>query len=118
MMRWWIALRSAGAFAALAVMGAGLLLQAAHRSTDVVGGGLLGIGVLAVATASGWTRWSHPRLENDQSSAAIGMRRASSPRPLGLANTHVRLDTRSTHLDTPRLLRSWPGKEFRSYGGL
>ena len=118
MMRWWIALRSAGAFAALAVMGAGLLLQAAHRSTDVVGGGLLGIGVLAVTAASGWTRWSHTRLENDRTSVAIGMRRASSPRPLGLANTHARLDTRRTHLDAPRLLRSWPGQEFRSYGGL
>ena len=100
------------------LMGACLLLQAAHWATDVVGGGLLGIGVLAVTTASGWTRWSHTRLENDQTSALTGMRRASSPRPVGLANTHARLDTRSTHLDTPRLLRSWPGKEFRSCGGL
>ena len=100
------------------LMGACLLLEAAHWATDVVGGGLLGIGVLAVTTASGWTRWSHTRLENDQTFAAMGMRRASSPRPVGLANTHARLDTRSTHLDTPRLLRSCPGKEFRSYGGL
>jgi hypothetical protein len=118
MVRWRIALGSAGAFAALAVMGAGLLLQAAHRSTDVVGGGLLGTGVLAATTASGWTRWSHTRLENNQTSAAIGMRRACSPRPLGLADTHARLDARRTHLDAPRLLRSWPGQEFRSYGGL
>ena len=100
------------------LMGACLLLQAAHWATDVVGGGLLSIGVLAVTTASGSTRWSHIRLENDQTSAATGMRRASSPRPVGLANTPARLDRRSTNLDVPRLLRSWPGKELRSCGGL
>ena len=100
------------------LMGACLLLQAAHWSTDVVGGGLLGIGVLAVTTASGWSRWSHTQLESDQTSAVTGMLSASSPRPAGLANAYARLDTRSIHLDTPRLLRSWPGKEFRSYGGL
>jgi membrane-associated phospholipid phosphatase len=99
------------------LMGACLLLQAAHWATDVVGGGLLGMGVLAVTTASGWTSWSHTRLENDETSAVTRVRRAL-PRPVGLANTHARLDTRRTHLDAPRLLRSWPGQEFRSYGGL
>ena len=101
------------------LMGACLLLQAAHWATDVVGGSLLGIGVLAVTSASGWTRWSHKRLENDQTSAMTGMPRASSLRPVGLANAYARLDTRSTNLDIPRLLRSWPGKlNSRSCGGL
>jgi membrane-associated phospholipid phosphatase len=40
------------------LMGACLMVQAAHWSTDIVGGGLLGIGVLTAVTASGWDRWS------------------------------------------------------------
>jgi membrane-associated phospholipid phosphatase len=40
------------------LMGACLLVQAAHWSTDIVGGGLLAIGVLTAVTASGWDRWS------------------------------------------------------------
>lgn len=41
------------------LMGASLLLQAAHWSTDIVGGALLATGVLAVATTSGWSSWLH-----------------------------------------------------------
>ncbi|MGH8773942.1 MAG: phosphatase PAP2 family protein [Jiangellaceae bacterium] len=43
------------------LMGASLLVQAAHWSTDVVGGGLLATGVLAAASASGWPQWSRGR---------------------------------------------------------
>ena len=64
------------------LMGASLLLQAAHWSTDVVGGGLLATGVLAVATASGWTRWSHGWSETDRESAATDV---GSTSPLTLA---------------------------------
>lgn len=42
-----------------ALMGASLLVQAAHWSTDVVGGGLLATGVLAAASASGWDQWAN-----------------------------------------------------------
>jgi membrane-associated phospholipid phosphatase len=52
--RWiWIPLGLAGT-----LMGAALLVQAAHWSTDVLGGGLLAIGVLAAASVSGWCEWS------------------------------------------------------------
>jgi membrane-associated phospholipid phosphatase len=40
------------------LMGVCILVQAAHWSTDVVGGGLLAVGVLTAVTASGWDRWS------------------------------------------------------------
>ena len=39
-------------------MGVCILVQAAHWSTDVVGGGLLAVGVLTAVPASGWDRWS------------------------------------------------------------
>jgi hypothetical protein len=32
----------------------------------VLGGGLVATSVLAVATAPGWSRWSHAQIENDQ----------------------------------------------------
>jgi membrane-associated phospholipid phosphatase len=47
------------------LMGTALLLQAAHWLTDLVGGGLLAICVLAVATASGWSRWLHGQFGKD-----------------------------------------------------
>jgi membrane-associated phospholipid phosphatase len=40
------------------LMGVCILVQAAHWSTDVVGGGLLAVGVLTAVPASGWDRWS------------------------------------------------------------
>jgi membrane-associated phospholipid phosphatase len=40
------------------LMGVCILVQAAHWSTDVVGGGLLAVGVLTAVTASGSDRWS------------------------------------------------------------
>src|SRR5829696_3997097 len=39
---------------------------AAHWSTDIIGGGLLATSLLALATASRWSRGSHGRLRNDQ----------------------------------------------------
>ena len=48
------------------LMGASLLLQAAHWSTDILGGALLATGILAVATASGWSHWSHGRPATDR----------------------------------------------------
>jgi membrane-associated phospholipid phosphatase len=47
------------------VMGICLVLQAAHWSTDVVGGGLIATAVLAAAAASGWSRWVHEWSENE-----------------------------------------------------
>jgi membrane-associated phospholipid phosphatase len=62
---WWVWL-----FPALGggLMGAALLLQAAHWSTDIVGGALLGTGVLAVTIASAPGRWMHDRSGNDHAS--------------------------------------------------
>ncbi len=60
--RWiWIPLALVGA-----LMGAALLVQAAHWSTDVLGGGLLAIGVLTAASVSGWRRWSQGPTEDRQ----------------------------------------------------
>jgi membrane-associated phospholipid phosphatase len=55
------------AFAA-GLMGASLLLQAAHWFTDIVGGGLLATAVLAIAIASGGSRWIHDQSLNDHES--------------------------------------------------
>ncbi len=46
------------------VMAASLLIQAAHWSSEVAGGGLAATTVLAVAAASGRSRWSLGRPEN------------------------------------------------------
>ena len=60
--RWkWIPLALVGA-----LMGAALLVQGAHWSTDVLGGGLLAIGVLTAASVSGWRRWSQGPTEGGQ----------------------------------------------------
>lgn len=79
--RWvWIIGALAGGF-----MGVCLLLQAAHWLTDLVGGGLLAVLVLSVATASGWRRRLPDRPRNDHQSAASTVRRSSSLTPVGAA---------------------------------
>jgi len=50
------------------LMGGSLLLQAAHWFTDIVGGGLLATAVLAIAIASGGSRWIHDQSLNDHES--------------------------------------------------
>jgi membrane-associated phospholipid phosphatase len=47
------------------LMGGSLLLQAADWFMDIVGGGLLATAVLAVAIASGGSRWIHDQSLND-----------------------------------------------------
>jgi membrane-associated phospholipid phosphatase len=60
------------------LMGICLLLQAAHWFTDIVGGILLAVVVLSVATASCWTRWLPDRPRNENKSATSDVRRSSS----------------------------------------
>jgi membrane-associated phospholipid phosphatase len=54
------------------LMGAALLVQAAHWSTDIVGGGLIATGVLAITMASGASHWMHHQSEDDNELAASG----------------------------------------------
>jgi membrane-associated phospholipid phosphatase len=54
------------------LMGGSLLLQAAHWFTDIVGGGLLATAVLAIAVASGGSRWIHDQSLNDHESVRSG----------------------------------------------
>ena len=62
------------------LVGASMLLQAAHWSTDVVGGALLATGVLAVVIATGWSRWLHHGRGND---SADRLGNGSHPPTLG-----------------------------------
>ena len=64
------------------LMAASLLLQATHWFTDVLGGGLLATGLLAVASASGWSRWSHVRSET--TGDPWRLTRPSRATPMGL----------------------------------
>jgi membrane-associated phospholipid phosphatase len=64
------------------VMGASLLLQAAHWSADIVGGSLLAAGALAIA-ARVWSRWSGIRSASNQDSATFGMSSTSSLKSVG-----------------------------------
>ena len=50
------------------LMGVSLLLQAAHWFTDIFGGGLLATAVLAIAIASGGSRWIHDQSLDDHES--------------------------------------------------
>jgi membrane-associated phospholipid phosphatase len=52
---WWLATLLLGT-----LMAAALIVQAAHWATDVVGGGLVGVTVLAVLSALGLDRWGAP----------------------------------------------------------
>jgi hypothetical protein len=54
------------------LMGISLLLQAAHWSTDIAGGGLLATGVLAIMIASGASRWMHGQTRKDHEAADSG----------------------------------------------
>jgi membrane-associated phospholipid phosphatase len=54
------------------LMGASLLLQAAHWSTDIAGGGLLATGALAIMIASGASRWVHGQTRKDHEAADSG----------------------------------------------
>jgi membrane-associated phospholipid phosphatase len=74
-----------------ALMGGCLLLQAAHWLTDLVGGGLLAVVVLYVATAPRWIRWLPDRPRNDNQSTTSIVRRSSSLTPAGA----VRNDSRA-----------------------
>jgi membrane-associated phospholipid phosphatase len=75
--RWWIWLIPA--FGGV-VMGASLLLQAAHWFTDVVGGGLLAITILAATSAC--TDWMHSRFRNDHDYAASEQRNVTLLTPV------------------------------------
>jgi membrane-associated phospholipid phosphatase len=95
------------------LMGACLLVQAAHWSTDIVGGGLLASTVLAFAAASGWSRWSHGHREttkNSRSEASnVTHRLRSSVRTHG----NVRDSRRSAHAGQdsyPTSLDSFAGR--------
>jgi membrane-associated phospholipid phosphatase len=54
------------------LMGASMLLQAAHWSTDIAGGGLLATGVLAIMIASGASRWVYGQTRKDHEVADSG----------------------------------------------
>ena len=64
------------------LMGASLLLEAAHWSADIVGGGLLAAGALAIA-APCWSRWADIRSASNQDSATSGMSSTSSLKSVG-----------------------------------
>ncbi|MGH8823056.1 MAG: phosphatase PAP2 family protein, partial [Jiangellaceae bacterium] len=64
-----------------ALMGASLLVQAAHWSTDVAGGALLATGVLTVVSAPGWRRWSQGPPGKQEGRSVSGLRVGSSLTP-------------------------------------
>jgi membrane-associated phospholipid phosphatase len=93
------------------LMGASLLLQAAHWSTDVVGGALLASGVLALASAPGCLAWVHGSAHSDHRAAGAAVSTASSLAPADSATDKGSAGMKGTgHFGGPRLLRSWPGK--------
>jgi membrane-associated phospholipid phosphatase len=60
------------------LMGVALMIQAAHWSTDVMGGALLATGVLVAASTSGWRQWSHGPKGEHQGRSLPDMKAASS----------------------------------------
>jgi len=92
------------------LMAASLVLQAAHWSTDVVGGALLASGALALASAPRCLAWLHSSAHSDHRPAALAASTASS---LGADPAGEKTPggiKRTTLFGGPRLLRSWPGK--------
>lgn len=92
------------------LMAASLVLQAAHWSTDVVGGALLASGALALASAPRCLAWLHSSAHSDHRAAALAASTASS---LGADPAGEKTPggiKRTTLFGGPRLLRSWPGK--------
>jgi len=71
------------------LMGASLLLQAAHWSTDIAGGGFLATGVLAIMIASGASHWVHGQTRKDHEAADSGQEsQTASLISLSQANMH------------------------------
>jgi membrane-associated phospholipid phosphatase len=60
------------------LMGTSLVVQAAHWSTDVVGGGLLAVSVLAATTGTGWHQWSRGSRRQQSEGSMSGLSAASS----------------------------------------
>lgn len=60
------------------LMGAALVVQAAHWSTDVIGGALLAVGVLAATTATGWHRWPRGSQRDQVEHSTSGLGAASA----------------------------------------
>ena len=92
------------------LMAASLVLQAAHWSTDVVGGALLASGALALASAPRCLAWLHSSAHSDHRAAALAASTASS---LGADPAGEKTPggiKRTTLFGGPRLLRYWPGK--------
>ena len=73
------------------LMGVSLLLQAAHWSTDIAGGGLLATGVLAIMIASGASRWMHGQIRKDHEAADSGREsQTASPISISQVDMHSR----------------------------
>jgi membrane-associated phospholipid phosphatase len=77
---WWVLIIAvlAGGF-----MGICLLLQAAHWLTDLLGGSLLAVLILSVATASRWRYRLPQRTRNDDQFTTSTVRRSSPFAPVG-----------------------------------
>jgi membrane-associated phospholipid phosphatase len=79
--RWWLWLVPAGAGAA---MGGSLLIQAAHWTTDVVGGALLAAGVLAAVCATGLPSLAgHSRAGHSRAGHSRAGHGRAGPEPTG-----------------------------------
>jgi len=82
-------------------MGACLLIQAAHWSTDVVGGGLLATCVLTAASASRWRQWSEGPPGHDRGRFASGKNAATSLTSVGTVGPDGAAGPQSRFDDAP-----------------